>query len=88
LLKVLINGFIKDLTSSKLRIVMINVCLCGTCLLWPFALLFHVTRIESIDSEQLHSYITIITFISALCKKKKIFSESNNYFIFVKYLMF
>ncbi|CAF1441738.1 unnamed protein product [Adineta steineri] len=63
---VLINSFIKDFKSSKYRIVMINVCLCGTCLFWPFALLFHVTQIEPIIIKHFYSFIPIITLICAL----------------------
>jgi hypothetical protein len=54
-----------------MRIVMINVCLCGTCLLWPFVVLFHVTRIEIVESIHLYSFIFLITLICALRKKKK-----------------
>ncbi|UJR38551.1 hypothetical protein I4U23_031217 [Adineta vaga] len=63
---VLINGFVKDLKSSKYRIVMINVCLCGTCLFWPFALLFHVTQFEPIDIYQFYSLFPILTLTSSL----------------------
>ncbi|CAF0871943.1 unnamed protein product [Rotaria sp. Silwood1] len=63
---VLMNGFILNLTNSKYRTVMINVCLCGTCCLWPFVLLFHITRFEPIYSHHVYSFLTIITFISAL----------------------
>jgi hypothetical protein len=53
---------------------MINVCLCGTCLLWPFALLFHLTRIEPIETNYLYSIIFLITLISAL--RKNLFYQS------------
>ncbi|CAF0964198.1 unnamed protein product [Adineta ricciae] len=63
---VLVNGFVKDFKCSKYRIVMINVCLCGTCIFWPFALLFHVTQIEPIIIRQFYSLIPILILISAL----------------------
>ncbi|CAF0810909.1 unnamed protein product [Rotaria sordida] len=63
---ILMTGFIKSLTNSKYRTVMINVCLCGTCFLWPLVFIFHVTRIEPIYSHHFYSFLTIIAFISAL----------------------
>ncbi|CAF1349934.1 unnamed protein product [Rotaria magnacalcarata] len=63
---ILINGLVKNLTNSKYRIVMINVCLCGTCLLWPFVLFFHVTELEPIVTHNFYSSIIMITLICAL----------------------
>ncbi|CAF3265672.1 unnamed protein product [Rotaria sp. Silwood2] len=63
---ILMNGFIKNLTNSKYRTVMINVCLCGTCFLWPFVFFFHITRFEPIYSHHFYSLLAIISFISAI----------------------
>ncbi|CAF1480666.1 unnamed protein product [Rotaria sordida] len=63
---ILVNSFIEDLTSTKLRIVMINVCFCGTCLLWPFALLLHFTQVEQFEYKHIRWLLTISTLICAL----------------------
>ena len=60
---------------------MINVFLCGTCLLWPFVLLFHITRIEPIEPIDLYSAIFLIALISAL--RKKFFFFTKNYLSFI-----
>ncbi|CAF4517741.1 unnamed protein product, partial [Rotaria socialis] len=63
---ILINGLVKNLTNSKYRIVMINVCLFGTCSLWPFVLVFHITELEPMFIHNFDSSIIIITLICAL----------------------
>ncbi|CAF3242829.1 unnamed protein product [Rotaria socialis] len=63
---ILINGLVKNLTNSKYRIVMINVCLFGTCFLWPFVLFFHITELEPMFIHNFDSSIIIITLICAL----------------------
>ena len=47
---------------------MINICFCGTCLLWPFVLLFHVTGFEIIQFNRFYSLIFAIPFLSALSR--------------------
>ncbi|UJR07623.1 hypothetical protein I4U23_011912 [Adineta vaga] len=63
---ILVNGFIQDLTSTKLRIVMINVFFCGTFILWPILLLLHLIGIERFDFKYMHWILIILTMISAL----------------------
>ncbi|CAF2094692.1 unnamed protein product [Rotaria magnacalcarata] len=64
--KILVNSFVEDLSNTKLRIVMINVCFCGTCLLWPFALLLHFTQIEQLEYKHIRWPLTIVTLICTL----------------------
>jgi hypothetical protein len=64
---------------------MLNVCLCGTCLFWPFVLLLHVTRIETIEIIHFYSFLFLITLICALGKKIK--RIINKLFSLIKYLM-
>ncbi|CAM4888331.1 unnamed protein product [Rotaria socialis] len=45
---------------------MINVCLFGTCSLWPFVLVFHITELEPMFIHNFDSSIIIITLICAL----------------------
>ncbi|CAF2756249.1 unnamed protein product [Rotaria sp. Silwood2] len=63
---ILVNSFIEDLTNTKLRIVMINVCFCGTCLLWPLALLLHFTQVEQFEYKHIRWLLTTITLICGL----------------------
>ncbi|CAM4911195.1 unnamed protein product [Rotaria socialis] len=63
---ILVNSFVEDLSNTTLRIVMINVCFCGTCLLWPFALLLHFTQIEQLEYKHIRWSLTIATLICTL----------------------
>ncbi|CAF1113512.1 unnamed protein product [Adineta ricciae] len=63
---ILVNGFIPDLTSAKLRVVMINVFFCGTFFLWPFMVVLHLLGIERLDFKHIQWLITILTSICAL----------------------
>lgn len=47
---------------------MINICLCGTCLLWPFVLLLSFTQIEQFEYKYIPWVLTSITLICALSK--------------------
>jgi len=47
---------------------MINVCLFGTCLLWPFVLLLSLTQIEQFEYKHIQWLLTSITLICALSK--------------------
>jgi hypothetical protein len=47
---------------------MINVCLCGTCFLWPFVLLLLLTQIEPYEYKHIQWLLTSITLICALSK--------------------
>jgi hypothetical protein len=51
---------------------MINICLCGTSLLWPFVLLFHVTRVEPIHYNHIRWLIISITLVCALGKRQSL----------------
>ncbi|CAF1038713.1 unnamed protein product [Adineta steineri] len=63
---ILIHGFIKDLTDTKLRIAMINVCFLGTFVLWPFVLLIHFTQIERLEYKHIPWSLIMITLICSL----------------------
>ena len=48
---------------------MINVCLYGICLLWPFVLLVHITGIEPIEFSQMRWALGMMTLFCALGEK-------------------
>ena len=51
---------------------MINVCLYGICLLWPFVLLVHVTGIEPMEFSQMRWPLAMMTLFCALGEKQTI----------------
>lgn len=68
--QVLAHGLVSDLSSSKMRVLMVNVCFCGTFLLWPLVVILHFTEAERLDYKRMRWSLIIPTAICALSKTR------------------